>query len=55
MANEKKKETKKKFDGKRLLKVIKDETALIPDGAEYRGARKALVIAYNQLNTAITK
>jgi len=51
MAEEKK--TAKKFDANKLLKAIKDQAGLIPDGAEWRGARKALVMAHNQLNDAI--
>jgi len=54
MADEKTpKPRKKAFDATKLLKDIKDQAGLIPDGAEWRGARKALVIAHNQLNDAI--
>jgi hypothetical protein len=36
------------------LKDIKDQAGLIPqDDAIWRGARKALVMAHNQLNDAI--
>ena len=50
---EKKAPAKKKFDAKKLLKDIKDQAGLLPDDALWRGARKALVMAHNQLNDAI--
>jgi len=55
MTEAKKTPKKKAFDAKKLLKDIKEGTDVIPQTPLWRGARKALVMAHNQLNDAITE